>query len=404
MKLSNIRTIFSKEIKDTLRDRRTLVFMLLIPIVAIPVLVMLLPSLMMSQIRKVEEEKATVVIEGKDHLPEELRRMFEESSRLTVGRADDYAGDDLKAFLRRGEFEALVVVADDFAVSIDDERPGQIEIYFDKAELKSEFAEGKVRDILDKYKEAVVAGRIDERNISADILDPFSTTSHNVARPQKMAGESFGRFLPYIIIIMCFMGAMYPAIDLAAGEKERGTLETLLISPATKGEVVIGKYGVILLTGIVAAFLSFGSLLVSLNHMSGNEFRMMSELLAIEFDLRTIALMFLIILPMAGIFAAVLLSISIFSRSFKEAQNYITALNMLIILPAFVSLLPGVELTARNALIPIVNASLILKEAISGSIQWEYVFIALVSNLVIAVVALVIAKKWFEREAVLFRM
>lgn len=404
MQLSNVVTIVKKEMTDTLRDRRTLIFMLLVPIAAIPLLMMGLSSLMVSQINKVKGETSEIVIQGSQFLPEDLQTVFSEASGLAIKAEDEFEGKDLMEELKEGSFEALVVVPEGFGSNVQRETPAGIDIFYDEAEMKSEFAERKIKDILTDYKDRVIQKRMEGYGLSGELLNPFAITSQNVAPLQKMAGKEFGTILPYLIIIMCFMGAMYPAIDLAAGEKERGTLETLLVSPATRGEFVFGKYIVILITGIVAAFLSLGSLVFSLNYMVEDLFKGMSKMLAIEFDLSTIALVFLVVLPLAGIFAGVLLSVSIFARSFKEAQSYVTALNMLIILPAIVSFLPGVEIDYRMAIIPVVNASLIIKDAISGSIQWNFVFVALLSNTVLAAIALVFCKKWFEKESVLFRM
>jgi len=404
VQLSNVVTIVKKEMTDTLRDRRTLIFMLLVPIAAIPLLMMGLSSLMVSQINKVKGETSEIVIQGSQFLPEDLQTVFSEASGLAIKAEDEFEGKDLMEELKEGSFEALVVVPEGFGSNVQRETPAGIDIFYDEAEMKSEFAERKIKDILTDYKDRVIQKRMEGYGLSGELLNPFAITSQNVAPLQKMAGKEFGTILPYLIIIMCFMGAMYPAIDLAAGEKERGTLETLLVSPATRGEFVFGKYIVILITGIVAAFLSLGSLVFSLNYMVEDLFKGMSKMLAIEFDLSTIALVFLVVLPLAGIFAGVLLSVSIFARSFKEAQSYVTALNMLIILPAIVSFLPGVEIDYRMAIIPVVNASLIIKDAISGSIQWNFVFVALLSNTVLAAIALVFCKKWFEKESVLFRM
>ena len=404
MQLSNIVTIFKKEMTDTLRDRRTLIFMLLIPIAAIPLLMMGLSSLMVSQITKVKEEISEIIIEGESFLPEDLRSMFAEAPGLLIKTEGELEGKDLMDELKQGNFQVLVVVSDGFGSDLEQENQTEIEIFYDEAELKSEFAERKIKDLLTDYKDRIVRERMEGRGLLAEILTPFAVKSQNVAPLKKMAGKEFGAILPYLIIIMCFMGAMYPAIDLAAGEKERGTLETLLVSPATRGEFVVGKYIVILITGVVAAFLSLGSLVLSLNYMVEDLFKGMSKMLAIEFDVQTIVLVFLIVLPLAGIFAGVLLSVSIFARSFKEAQSYVTALNMAVILPAFVSLLPGVEMDYSMALIPVVNASLIMKDAISGSIEWNYVFVALLSNAVLAAATLVFCKKWFEKESILFRM
>ncbi|UCD94802.1 MAG: ABC transporter permease, partial [Candidatus Zixiibacteriota bacterium] len=373
MQARNITTIFRKELKDTLRDRRTLIFMLLVPIVAIPLLITLVSSLMASQITKVQKEVSRVVIEEPAYLPDSLRQAFADADALDVLPKEDFEGKTLVDELKEGNIEIIIFVDEDFTGNLESENPSELRIYYDESELKSEFALDKVKNVLNEYKESVVQGRMEKREISSDVLTPFEISSNSVAPPEKVVGEKFGMFLPYIIIIMCFMGAMYPAIDLAAGEKERGTLETLLVSPATRGEFVVGKYLVILLTGVVAALLAMGSLVYSLNYMVGQMLEDLSTMLAIEFDIQTIALVLLTILPMAGIFAGVLLSVSIFARSFKEAQSYVTAMNMVIILPAFVSFLPGIEMDYTMALIPVMNASLIMKDAISGSVQWNFV-------------------------------
>lgn len=405
MQLRNIGTIFKKEMTDTLRDRRTLIFMLLVPIVAIPLLIMFTSSMLVSTVTKAQEEKASIVIIGMENLPPDLRDSLLNSSRMDVRPEAGYEGVDPLEGLRAGEFMALVEIPENFQNALEMESPTEIEIYYDMAEMKSDFAVDKLKDIFHPYRDQVVEQRLSERDISADILLPFEITSQNVASAQKVAGKELGAMLPYLIIIMCFLGAMYPAIDLAAGEKERGTLETLLVSPASRGEFVIGKYLVILTTGIVAALLSMASLTFSMNYMADEMLgQVTTELLALEFNFEMVILIIMIVLPLAGIFASVLLSVSIFARSFKEAQSYITALNMFIILPAFISFLPGIELDFKMSLIPIVNVSLIIKDAISGTVEWNFVITAFISTLVLAGLTLLFARKWFERESVLFRM
>jgi len=405
MKIRTVGTIFKKEMTDTLRDRRTLIFMLLVPIVAIPLLIMFTSSMMVSSVTKAQEEKATVVVSGMENLPIDLKDSLLNSPRLIVRHEDEYEGRDLIEALRMGEFMALLEIPENFDRAIEAESPTEIEIYYDKAEIKSDFAVDKLKDIFDPYRDRVIETRLQNRKISPEILTPFEIASQNVASAQKVAGRELGAILPYLIIIMCFLGAMYPAIDLAAGEKERGTLETLLVSPASRGEFVIGKYLVILTTGIVAALLSMASLTFSMNYMIDEMLsKATTELLALRFDLEMVILVIMIVLPLAGIFASVLLSISIFARSFKEAQSYITAMNMFIILPAFISFLPGVELDFKMSLIPIVNVSLIIKDAISGTVEWNFVISAFISTLLLAALALLFSRRWFERESVLFRM
>lgn len=397
-------TIFLKEMKDTLRDRRTLIFMLAVPILAIPILMMFLSQLMMSQITKEMERVSVIAVEGEEHLPADLRDALFGMQTLEIRDESALEYDDMTNAVKDGTIDALVVIPDAFERAIEIESPTDVEVFYDEAEIRSDFAVDRIDSVFDAYHEQTVLARLEKYGLSGDVIEPFEVYPYNVASSQKVAGEKLGAMLPYLIIIMCFMGAMYPAIDLAAGEKERGTLETLLVSPATRGEFVLGKYFVILTTGIVAAFLALGSLYFSMNYMVEEMFSQLGEMLALELGFSMILLILLIVLPMAGIFAAILLSVSIFARSFKEAQSYITVLNMFIILPAFVSFLPGMEMDFTMALIPVVNASMIIKDAISGTVQWNYVIAAFVWTNILAGITLLFAKKWFERESVLFRM
>lgn len=403
MQFANVTTIFAKELKDTLRDRRTLIFMLLVPILAIPLLMSLLPSLMFNQISRLQEETSDVVVQGHEYLPEALAARLEESDGLVLKEPHEFEQGDLKADVREGRLHALVVVPEGFNQDIAGEVAAEVEIFYDEAEIRSEFAKNKIEGAFSEYREEVVRERLEKRELSEKLVRPFDVSARNISPPKKMLGQRIGFMLPYIIIIVCYLGAMYPAIDLAAGEKERGTLETLLVSPATRGEFVIGKYLVILVTGVVAAFLSLGSLVASINYMASDMLKLLTSMMAIEFDLQTILLLLLVVLPLAGVFAAVLLSLSIYARTFKEAQSYVSFLQFVIILPVFVALLPGIRMSYQMALIPVVNASLIMKDVISGSIQWHFVITALLANTLLAVIALVFCKKWFERESVLFR-
>jgi sodium transport system permease protein len=403
MRIKTVQAIFKKEMTDTLRDRRTLIFMLAVPIAAIPLLMMGLSSLVMGQMKKVQEQKADIVVEGMANLPDTLQELLRQSSSMSVRTDDEFADKNALDELKAGAFDALVVVPQSFDKALRIESPTEIEVFYDEAEIESEVAVSKLKDVLNPYRDSLIVGRLKQRGLNEDIIKPFQVVSENVAPPQKVGGRKLGAMLPYLIIIMCFMGAMYPAIDLAAGEKERGTLETLLVSPASRAEFVIGKYLVIMSTGVIAALLSMVSMTFSLNYMVEDMISAAAQLLAIKFDLPTVVLIFAIVLPLAGIFAALLLSVSIFARSFKEAQSYITALNMMIIFPAFISFLPGVKLDFKMALIPVVNVSMIIMNAIIGEVEWKYVITAFVSSVVYAAITLYLAKKWFEKESVLFR-
>ncbi len=403
MQLKNIKTIFAKELKDTLRDRRTLIFMLVVPIVAMPLLMTGISRLMISQVKKIEAQVSSLVVQNVQELPGDLQDTLRTSSQFKLIDETVY-GDKALDSLKSGALDLVMVVPPNFRSAIELESPTDVEIYYDKADDMSNAAEDKLTALLKRYKDRTIAARLVKRNISTELLTPFEEVRNSVASPQKLAGQTFGRMLPYFFILMCFLGAMYPAIDLCVGEKERGTLETLLVAPATRGEFVLGKYGVILLAGMVAGLLCMVSMTYSLNNMMVGMGDMAAAMPKIEFNLSMIALILMIVIPLAGIFAAVLLSVSIFAKSAKEAQGYMGFLNMFLIFPAFISFLPGVELNWTLSVIPVMNTSLIVRDAIAGEVHWQFIITAFVSTFVLASLALWFAKTWFEREEVLFRM
>ncbi len=403
MQLKNIKTIFAKELKDTLRDRRTLIFMLVVPIVAMPLLMTGISRLMISQVKKIEAQVSSLVVQNMPELPADLQDTLRTSPQFKLIDEAVYADKAIDS-LKSGALDLVMVVPPNFRSAIELESPTDVEIYYDRADDMSNAAEDKLTALLKRYKDRTIAARLVKRNIATELLTPFEEVRNSVASPQKLAGQTFGRMLPYFFILMCFLGAMYPAIDLCVGEKERGTLETLLVAPATRGEFVLGKYGVILLAGMVAGLLCMVSMTYSLNNMMVGMGDMAAAMPKIEFNLSMIALILMIVIPLAGIFAAILLSVSIFAKSAKEAQGYMGFLNMFLIFPAFISFLPGVELNWTLSVIPVMNTSLIVRDAIAGEVHWQYIITAFVSTFVLASLALWFAKTWFEREEVLFRM
>jgi len=408
MRAKTVRAVFRKEMTDTLRDRRTLISMVAVPMLVIPLLMILTSKLLISQVTKAAKETSDIVLVGHGFLPGELEGVLRAAEGISVRPApDDTEKDTLIEQLKEGAFDLLVVIPRGFGEALAGETPVEIRIFYDDAEFESELALEKFEPVLESYREDLVSRRLERRGIPDDVIEPFEAVQTDVASAEKRIGERIGGLLPYMVILMCFMGAMYPAIDLAAGEKERGTLETLLVSPASRGEFVIGKYLVIFTAGIIAAVLSMVSMALSARYMVGMIGDAVGDgapAFALQMGASTLLPVFMIVLPMAGLFGAALLSISIFARNFKEAQNYITACMMLILFPAFISFLPGLKMNYRMALIPIVNASLIIKDSAFGAVEWRYVVVACLSSVVLAAAGLVFAKKWFERESVIFRM
>ena len=250
-----------------------------------------------------------------------------------------------------------------------------------------------------------MSNRLVSRNLEPSLITPFEIEQSNVAPPQKVSGNLIGALIPYIIILMSLTGAMYPAMDLTAGEKERGTIETLLCSPASRGGIVLGKFLMVLTAAVATTILSLSSM--------GGSFLFASRLIAragegaaklpLTVDLPSLLMVFVMMFPVAIMFAALLLALALFARSFKEAQSYVSPLMIVVIVPAVASMVPGVELDALLSLVPVLNVSLVSKEILSGTLHWGHISLIFLSSSVYAAAALGFAIWQFQRESVLFR-
>ncbi len=401
MSLRNIGIVYRKELTDSLRDRRTLISMIVVPIVLMPVMTIGIGVLTAKIIGEAMKEAPRVMVLGGEDSPgvmEKLRRL--KTIRLVPARPDfaDLISDK--------KIRAAVEMPKGFeeAQGRGEVPTVQIDIY--QGELRSTIAAQRLEQFFRGLRDTQVRERLVARGLSGSLVKPFEITEKNVASPEKVFGNTFGALLPYLVIVLCLTGAMYPAIDLTAGEKERGTIETILCSPVSRTDLVLGKFLMVLTASLAtsalatssmaATFLGAREVLAGLAADQSNAVRAAihpSAILAI----------FLMVLPVAVLLSAGLLAIALFAKSYKEAQSYISPLILVVILPAVVALLPGVELNARLALVPVLNTSLVSKEIITGTYHWKYMALIFASSCVYAAAAIFLAVKMFQREDVLFR-
>lgn len=397
MDLRRVKIIYLKEMLDTLRDRRTLISMLLVPILLFPVMMFGMSGLVGFLIKRAEEKPARVVISGEENAPY-LSSQFSQDEKFTIVEEEDF-----KNAIKEKRIEAALVFSEEFEKKIEKEDSAQAIIYYDKAEMKSTIAMGKLRDRLWDYEDSVVAFRLNKRKIDRSILHPVDIKRENIASKEKMGGFMLSMFLPYMIIILALTGAMYPAIDLTAGEKERGTLETILVSPASRGELATGKFFCVMTASVVTAVLAT----ISLSLTAGMGFAQMGPIIGEEAQLSikftSIVVILILFLPVSALFSSLLLSLSLFAKSYKEAQSYITPLMIVVIMPAMISFMPGVELNWVFAIVPVVNVSLALKEVLLGTYNWGFIGLIFVSTIVYASFSIFVTRKLFEKEEVLFR-
>src|SRR3984893_15276707 len=401
MPLRNIGIVYRKELTEALRDRRTLISTLLVPLLLFPLLSVGFGALAVTLVKKAEEETPKVMLLGGADSPAVLKAL-RTSKKIEVVPATP----DWKEKIINKEIRAAIAIPGGFEASLAEQNPQTIKIYKYKGELKSSISADTVESTLKSYRDKVIESRLDANHVPSSILTPFHIKQDNVAPLEKVGGAAFGGIIGYMVILLCLTGGMYPAMDLTAGEKERGTMETILSSPISRLDLVLGKFLLVLSTTLVTAALSVISMGASFWAMgqlhafdgAGSE----AASLQLRISPTTALSIFVMVLPVAVLFSAVLLAVSLFAKSYKEAQSYITPMMVFVIVPAVAAMLP-IDLTAKLALVPVLNASLLCKELVTGTYHWNYIAIIFLSTSVYAAAALFFAVKLFQREDVLFR-
>lgn len=399
MNTKNIRVVYAKELLDLLRDRRTIISMVVVPILFMPLVMLLMTALTTKLVGQARQEIPTVMIMGGADSPDTLHAL---QALKTIRPVP--ANDDFTNLISDKKIRAAVEIPKGFDESLRLGETTAVRIYVYQGEMKSMFAADALEQFFRKRKDEIVTNRLAAAHVAMSVLTPFSIQHTNVVPPQKVSGNLVGMILPYLVIIMCMTGSMYPAVDLTAGEKERGTMETLLTSPVERTHLVLGKCLVVMTGAIVTSTLALASnaiALILMKKVVSNPGAASS--LALSINLSSLVFVAVLMIPLSCFFAAVMVAIGLYSRSAKEANSYLQPLLILTILPALAAALPGVEMNYRLALIPILNVSLLAHELLSGTYHWSYMAIVFGAMCCYAGIAIAAAVAAFKRESVLFR-
>jgi sodium transport system permease protein len=402
MNVRGILTVYGKELKDSLRDRRTLLSMIVIPLFVMPALVYAVGRIGARAYASARGEMPTVMVLGGADSPRTVAALRHSPRFTIVPEAADY-----RQLISDRKIRAAVQIPPGFDAGLQAGAAGAVVIFHYQGELKSGFAVGELEAFFRDLRERAVAAALAAHGLPASLVTPFAVQRENVAPPEKVGGNAIGGLVPYLIIMLCFTGALYPAIDLTAGEKERGTMETLLCSPVARVDIVLGKFSMVLTSSLCAMALSLVSMAATLMLVGtaagrGGPFDGGGGALPLLNPLGVVGVL-VMVFPVAVLFSALLLTIALYAKSSKEAQTYLTPLAFVVLLPVVVGLLPGIELNAGLSLIPILNLSLVCKEMLSGIWHWNYLALIFGSTCAYAGLALALAVRMFNREDVLFR-
>ncbi|MCI0659460.1 MAG: ABC transporter permease subunit [Acidobacteria bacterium] len=391
MQLQSIKVIYLKEMLDLMRDRRTIISMIVFPLVFVPLLFMGMNYFLFKSIDRARSKQFALALKQEPGL-EGLSGTLEQAGFI-VRPADDP---------RR----AVENKETDLGVDVSGEANSPaVRIFVDQSELGTMVAVGRIETALNLLKEARIKNDLQRAGVNERILSPFTVEKVNTAPPQKMSGMLVGGIIGLIFVTFMLMGAMYPAIDMTAGEKERRTMEMLLSSPAGRVEIVLAKILATITACVLTGLLAIASLGISFyGGIRGARDGVQPAVeMKISLDATTFVLMIILMIPMAVMCATLVIAIATRAKSFKEASSYLSPLILVALIPSFMSMVPGIKLNAVMALIPIFNFSQLIKELMLGEWTWQVYIVTLVSTIIYAAIAFTSALMVFKNERILFR-
>jgi sodium transport system permease protein len=395
--MNTIWIIFKKEIKELFRDRKSLFMMIGFPILILPIL--LAGGLeLVKKFSEKEAEKNIKIAFVNIEQDKGLKNFISEQKKYQI--IENINLNDIVSLIESDSLDIILEYDKKFAQNLESNSTGIITLHHKTKGLK-EMHVNFTNEIINQYEENILVERLKEKEIEEKMLNPIDLTKNDITSEREKVGKSIGGLIPYFILIYCFIGAMMAAIELGASEKEKGTLETLLASPSSHFKILLGKWCAVFLTSFSSAFAVVLGLILTINivDIPKDIYSVLFSLLSIN----TIILIMLVITPIAGIFSAITLSISIYSKSFKEAQNYISPMMMIIILPAILGMTLPLDLNSTSALIPIYNVVLSCKEIMAGTIETSLLLEVLISSFSLSIIAIFFSSKLFKKESFIFR-
>lgn len=394
--MKKIGILLKKEMTEILRDKKTLIIMLVLPLLLYPSILIGM-SLGISMIMQSEEEKEHTVgylLEDEEYI-EPLISLYEQEKE-ELGARLSFRGAS------REEEAVIKEETDAWLYFSKEEQSIQIQLDYTSTSQKSDYTESIMKELVDKYRNALLTKNLEKEGLTEDFLHPVTYEAVDSATLSESMGMNMGGSIGMIVIIMILMGAFYPAVDVTAGEKERGTLETLLTLPVTNFQMITSKFISVSIISCITAVISLlalgGSIVFIMLALPGDELVQ----IPVEAFVNCIPVMLLVMVTTALLLTALSMCFCVFAKSTKEANNYMTPVMLVVMLATMIGMFPTVELDYKTALIPIVNVSLLIKQVLAQAMDLSLALITILVNCAYSILIIWILARMYDSEDIMF--
>lgn len=403
MNAKHVWIVFKKEVKDIIRDKKAILTSILVPMILIPLLNMLVGG-SVEKLNKDINENVTMAL-SQDSNTDEIRELVKDQIIKDYPNISLVDVDDPIKAINESKVRVVIDFDKDYQDKLKEGKPFEIKLIYDKSQTKSEGSLGIIWDAIEDFNRKTVEKRLESYGIDKGILTPAVIEESNIANEEKTSGSILSMFLPLLIVILMASGGIAAATDLVAGEKERNTFEPLLTTKPKRSSLLVGKYLTVTLFSfitviatIVGVFLGYAINPSSLTMGSGADIS--------GFSIPPLALLLVIIISitLGMTFSGIQIALSTYSKSFKEAQTYLSFLMIGAMIPGYATILmqPN-EIPVYMFVIPVLNTISAFKIVLGYNINYAHLILALGSSIVYVAISLSIASTLFKKEKVLFR-
>ena len=402
MNMKNIKSLYKKELLDVIRDKKTVIMMVVVPIILYPLLIVISLQMMAAITTNMSKHVYRIgIYDENDRIINYWNTPFMDYDYFSFEDYSLLVLEDIrnpKEALANEDLDAYIKI-------VNKDGKEHFEIHYLSSVTNSNYAAGKVFEWLSEYSDIITDKKLDDLGLDSDeILNPIGISYEDASTNEETAGSLLSSILPFMLIVSLLMGTMYPAIDTTAGERERGTLETLLTLPVTNSEIIVSKFLVVATIGIISALLN----IISISGVGVYMYNMTSTYtntsggISLGMFAPAILVGVLCVFAFAVFISAITMCVTAFAKTYKEANNYITPLSLVVMFASFIGFIPNVKLNEKVALVPVANISLLIRDMLSFKYDAKVVFLVLLSNVFYGLAAIWVLGRIYNSEAILF--
>ena len=383
-----MRAVWRKELTDALRDRRSLMSALLYPLI-MPLMIALMFSTLASTLS--DDQPLETPVAGREHAPNLIAWLEERGVVVQEPPADP------EAAVRAGDVDLVLVIDEEYGERFRSVRPAVVRIVHDSSRTASRRTIGRIRTLLRTYGSQVALLRLIARGVSPDVVQAVRVDDLDLATPAQSAARFFA-VLPMFLIMVAFIGGMNVAIDTTAGERERQSLEPLLVNPVSRAALTTGKWITTCLFGLAATVLTLLMFVLMMRFVPLEDLDVQLGL-----GVRQLLLMSVAIAPLALLASALQMFVATFARSFKEAQTYVSLLIFVPIIPSTVLQFYPLQSTGWMMLVPALSHHLLLVDVMGGEpVAAPSVLASAVATTLLAFLFLFLTSRLLQQEKIVF--